>query len=106
MELSNMSDEHPAVRLSGQLTGAQREALRASFSQQLQITAPAAGIRTASAIPCREGGAPACETTRRGVRWMPQDRAPAGGYFALPTVGKKHSTLARLLAMVFRNKKA
>ena len=87
------------------LPAGERARLERAFSEHLQTVAPMGGVRLTAALPGGEG-APVCETTRRGVRWMPQDRTPVGGYFALPTVGKKHSTLARLLAMVFRNKKA
>lgn len=101
-EFPNLSEARPTFTLPA----GERARLEAAFRDHMGAVSQFAGtVPTSGALPCHEGAAPVWhETTRRGIRFMPQDRTPVGGYFALPTAGKKHSKLALWLARIFKTK--
>jgi hypothetical protein len=99
-EFPNLSEARPTFTLPA----GERARLERAFSEHLQTAAPMEGVRLTGVIPCQsEGAAPVCETTRRGVRWMPQDRAPAGGFYSLRTVHQRPSLWTRLSAWLKTN---
>jgi hypothetical protein len=97
MELQHLTEERPVYRL----TGAQREALRASFAGHLQTAAPMGGVRLTAALPGGEGAAPVADTPRRPSRFMP---APdQTGLHGLTVEKRKPSLWTRLSAWLKTN---
>jgi hypothetical protein len=98
MELQHLTEERPVYRL----TGAQREALRASFAGHLQTAGTMGGVRLTAALPCQsEGAAPVADTPRRPSRFMP---APdQTGFHGLTVEKRKPSLWTRLSAWLKTN---